>query len=117
MNPMKHNPKPIDDEVWNTFFGLCGDAGGEAFTTQVQQTLGMRALAHLTHRMENRDPRAAKEIADRCLGVPVPSLPEQAQTMTPEQVREVMMARYRAAWPWHDDAEIVRMVDAVVARG
>jgi hypothetical protein len=47
---------------------------------------------------------------------PMLTLPEQAQTMTPEQVRETMIARYLAAWPWLAREEIERMVDAVCKR-
>jgi hypothetical protein len=63
------------------------------------------------------DKQAAAILAKGAGPEPMLSLPEQAATMTPEQVRETMMARYLGAWPWLPREEIERMVDAVVQRG
>lgn len=114
--PMKHKASEPADAAWEAFLAICGEAGGEAFTTQVQQALGLRALAHLTHRMENGCLRSAKEIADRCLGVPEVPLSVRSEKMDPVELRETMRRRYEAVWHWKSPEEITRMLDALEGR-
>jgi hypothetical protein len=75
--------------------------------------LGRRTLEKLAAR---GDKQAAAILWKGDAPEPMLTLPEQAQTMTPEQVRETMMARYLGAWPWLPREEIERMVDAVCKR-
>jgi hypothetical protein len=95
---------------------LMGTPGDANWTTQEAQRvaqLGMKTLEKLASR---GDKQAAAILAKGGGPEPMLTLPEQAETMTPEQVRETMIARYLAAWPWLPREEIERMVDAVCKR-
>lgn len=75
--------------------------------------LGMQTLERLAAR---GDKQSAAIIARGEGPDPMLTLPEKAQTMTAEQVRETMIARYLSTWPWFSREEIERMVDAVGRR-
>jgi hypothetical protein len=92
MNSMKNSS--AEDQVWETFFAICGEVGNEAFTEQIRQRLGMRALAHQVERMENGCPRAIKDVADRCLGLPEAPFSARIDTMSADEVRQALRERY-----------------------
>ena len=83
------------------------------WTTATSAQIGREMLEVLWERGARGDTKAAQWMAAQWIGDPVLSLGEQAASMTPEQLRETMIARYTAAWPWLEGGEILRMVDAI----
>ena len=97
---MKRRDSEPADGAWEAFLALCREAGGETFTTEVQQHLGLRALAVLYDRMRHGCPRATKEIADRCLGPVEVPIEVRAKTMNAEEVRESLVRGWMHHWGW-----------------
>lgn len=74
---------------------------------------GRLAVEKLRERMRRGDGQAAIHLSKVYYPDPILTLGEQAATMTPEQLRETMIRRYKAVWHWHSHEEILRMVDAI----
>jgi hypothetical protein len=84
-----------------------------AWTTAEAARVGQMGLAGLVQRARRGDGQAQALFAKLWLGDPILSLGDQAATMTPDQLRATMIARYSAAWPWLGREEIERMVAAI----
>ena len=86
--------KPKSNDPWDAFVEFCEGFGGPTFSAQVQQAMGLRALANLQYQSDRGNTTASKYLADRWLGLPAMSPTESAKVATEEEARERLVQIY-----------------------